>query len=116
METWSGSSSQTQNGFLGPTVPSNSGTFHLLPSASYMTCLQRDGGRRRMSSRKVWSLDLTSVVEINWDLISFSVTWIPRMKDPQVYDRQRAQNERCCHLVQFLTIESEERKGPPTSF
>ena len=38
-----------------PTVEPNSGTFHLLPFISYMTYLQRDSGRRKMSSRKVWS-------------------------------------------------------------
>lgn len=40
---------------------------------------------RRTSSRKVWSLDLTSVVEIqegwrSWDLISFSLKQIPRSR------------------------------------
>lgn len=91
--------------------------------------VSRESGRRRMSSRKVWSLDLTSVVEIwegwrHWNLIfplwhRFQDLEWKGLESINCFVKQ-AESSRWKMLsfspVLKRIIESEKWKWPPTSF
>lgn len=87
-----------------------------------MTHLQRDGGRKTMSSGKVWSLDLTSAVETqeSWRhrpycFLSETDSKIHNEGDLSKWtvssNRQRVQARRCYSLAHFLRGSCSLRSG-----